>query len=251
MNVIKFPRLRFFYFFIFAVKCIDNQNIFMVMDRSSGIGNPQLYDAMYMIEMLTGALLRNTENLTITVVSYAASLHQTSELEKLSVNPTSGTSITEKMCIDKLKKYEAKLIKTLKNKPKDTVAGRTMELLERDIKKGVQNTVITFAGTVSNYELPTNNPVTRIGEAIQSMKEKVGENNVRFFSAGFFAENGDKRDSDQYKAEVLALANNTISQNNMNKDPIKLMKKLTNSLHQNGVLCKEQSKLVLQCYLDL
>ncbi len=230
--------------------CIDNQNIFIVMDRSSGIGNPQLYDAMYMIEILMGALLRNTKNLTITVVSYATSLHQTSELEKLSVNPTSGTSITEKMCIDKLKEYEAELIKTLQNKPKDTVAGRTMELLERDIKKGVMNTVITFAGTVSNYELPNNNPVTRIGKAIKNMTDKVGEKYVRFFSAGFNAENGDNSDKAQYEDEVLALANNKINHNNIapinigSKEPdvIILMKSLIDSLYQNGVLCKEQCK---------
>ncbi len=76
------------------------------------------------------------------------------------------------------------------NKPKDTVAVRTMELLESDIEKKVMNTVITFAGTVSNYKLLTNHPVTRIGKAIKSMTDKVGEKYVRFFSAGFYAENG-------------------------------------------------------------
>ncbi len=229
--------------------CIDNQNIFIVMDRSSGIGNPQLYEAMYMIEILMGALLRNTKNLTITVVSYATSLQQTSDLEKLSVNPTSGT-ITEKMCIDILKEYEAKLVKTLHNKPKDTVAGRTMELLERDIKKGVMNTVITFAGTVSNFDVLTNNPVTRIGKAIKTMTDKVGEKYVRFFSAGFYAENGGASEKAQYENEVLALANNTISHNNIapinivteKRDVTILMKNLTDSLYQNGVLCKEQCK---------
>ncbi len=234
--------------FLIVEPCIEN--VFIVMDRSSGIGNPQLYDAMYMIEILLGALLRNSRNLTITIVSYATTLYQRSNLEKLSVNLTSGTTITEETCIDALKDYESKLIKTFKNKPRDTVSGRTLELLVSDIEKGTLNTVITFAGTVSNYELPDNNPVTRIGEAILSMKEKVGENNVRFFSAGFYAENGDDRDKAQYEAEVLALADNTTSHNNIapinivskEPDPITLMSHLTDSLYNNGVLCKEQSK---------
>ncbi len=214
------------------------------MDRSRGINNPNLYDAMYMIEMLTGALLRNTKNLKITVLSYADTINQRSKLKRLSVNPTSGTSITEQICIDKLKEYEVELIKTLRNKPNDTVAGRTMELLESDIEKGVMNTVITFAGTVSNYKLPTNNPVTRIGKAIKSIKVKVGEKNVRFISAGFFAENGKDGNEIQYKKEVKALADNKDYQTNINKSPVTLMTELTNSLYDNGVLCKEQSKLV-------
>ncbi len=69
----------------------------------------------------------------------------------------------------------------------------------------MKNTVITFAGTVSNYELPNNNPVTRIGKAIKNMTDKVGEKYVRFFSAGFNAENGDNSDKAQYEDEVLII----------------------------------------------
>ena len=83
------------------------------------------------------------------------------------------------------------------------------------------------------------------------MTDKVGEKYVRFFSAGFNAENGDNSDKAQYEDEVLTLANNTISQNNIiapindythKPEAILLMKSLIDSLYRNRVLCKVQCK---------
>lgn len=215
--------------------CIDNQNVIIVMDRSAGLGNAELYDEMLMIEILTGALLRETKNLTVSVVSYADNIGQTSPLRNMAPTTISGT-VTEAQCNRILEQYERNIQGTFLNKPQDTVSGRTMELLVPFIKKGTKNIVITFPGTLSN-----NDPVSRIRGAITQMKNKVGASNVDFFVAGFYAENGRK---EQYLREVIALADGREDKKVVTAGRLELLRSLSDILFNNGVLCGAQSTYI-------
>ena len=236
-----------FLFIFFAVPCIDNQNIVIVMDRSSGIGQTELWGTMYMIEILTSALLRGTRKLVVSVISYAISL-QDSQLMDLTPRLFTGKKeVDENFCTKTLKRYE----RNMKNvkifpRPLSTHSGWTMHLLNDFIQKDTKTTVITFAGTISN-----GNSLNLIANGIREIKTKVGSSNVQFFAAGFEAENlykGDVRRMKDYYAEVKALGSNNSSQSvvvNIETNAAGFMRAVTDMLYNSGVLCKHQSKLVV------
>ena len=219
----------------------------MVMDRSTGIGQTELWAAMYAIEIFTGALLRGTRNLTVDVVAYAKSLEET-QLRKLTPDLYTGKLVTPSFCNRTLKRYERNIRDTTKYpKPKNTYSGRTIQLLKDMVVPDTKTTVITFSGTLSNK--PSQN-LKSISQGIEDIKAKVGSGNVQFFGAGFEAENyeGDQTRKDNYIREVTALGDNKSTQSavvNIDYKAASFLKAVTEMLFNSGVLCKDQSKLVV------
>ena len=80
------------------------------------------------------------------------------------------------------------------------------------------------------------------------IKVKVGSSNVRFFGAGFEAENlyeGKGTRSKQYYSEVKALGDGKSTQNvvdSIHTNAAGLLKDVTDMLYNNGILCVHQSK---------
>ena len=149
------------------------------MDRSVGIGQTELWGAMYVIEILTSALLKGTKDLVIDVVSYATS-HEGTSLINLTPKLFTGKEVTPLFCTNTLKKYERN-IRNVKEfpRPVHTYSGRTLQLLKDVVQKGTKTTVITFAGTLSN-DPPQN--LIEIENAIKDIiKVKVGSSNVQVF----------------------------------------------------------------------
>ena len=241
--------------FFDLVPCINNQDIFIVMERTTGIGNYDLYESVYMIEVLTGALMRGTNNLAVTVLSYA---DETSNiLRTLSPEAVSG-HVGESDCTTMLYNYETKIVDAFQfgQKPDHTYAGETMERLKSFLRKGVPTTVITFSGTTSDNPARALQKINAGIKAIQN--SRAVNNKVKFFSVGYFSEtvNGDAHRIDEYESEVRALGENKQQQVAIDSsdpkqtDTIKLFKKLISNLYNEGVLCNEQSEcfnMVLKC----
>ena len=215
------------------------------MDRSVGIGQTELWGAMYAIEILASALLKGTRKLVINVESYATS-HEGTSLINLTPKLYTGKEITPQFCTNTLKKYERN-IRNVRDfpRPQHTYSGRTLQLLKDVVQKGTKTTVITFAGTLSN-DPPQN--LIEIENAIKDIKVKVGSSNVRFFGAGFEAENlyeGGGIRSKQYYGEVKALGDGKSTQNvvdSIHTNAAGLVKDVTDMLYNNGILCAHQSK---------
>ena len=220
-----------------------------------GVGNPDLSRSVYMIEVLTGALLRGTKNLAVTVLSYADGTSNT--LRTLSPEAVTG-HVGESECNKILFKYETEMVNSFKlgQKPENTYAGETMEQLKSFLRNGVPTTVITFSGTTSdNPEME----LQKINAGIKAIQNSRAVNDkVKFFSVGYFSEtvNGDTHRINEYESEVRALGENNKqrvaidSSDPDQKDPIKLFKKLISNLYNEGVLCNEQSEcfnMVLKC----
>ena len=217
------------------------------MDRSTGIGQTELWGAMYAIEILTGALYRGSRNLIVSVVSYATTLEET-ELLDLTPRLYTNREVTFRRCINTLKRYERNIASSSNRRPGNTYSGKTIELLKDFIKNGTKTTVITFAGTLSNDPQQNLNSITR---GIKAIKDKVGASNVKFFAAGFEAENfqvGEPGRKENYYKEVNTLADGNSDQevvSNVENKPAALLKNITDKLYNNGVFCQPQSKPVV------
>ena len=200
-----------------------------------------------MLELLSAALLKDTQDLGLSVLSYASSRSQT---DLTNLIPDLQMPFTKAQCSDVCESIEDSIYGG--RLPTDTYSDETMELVDKFVTKGRQTTIITIAGTVSNgnYQDPSSPDYTpgNIADAITKIKTKVGNPSlVKFFSAGYIGDqvgtNTDTRAN--YRTELKSLADENSGRVVVNSDQIVLFNDLLQMLRFEGVLCSLQRKSVI------
>ena len=218
-----------------------------LFDRSQGNSNFPLWRSGLILELLSAALLKDTQNLGLSILSYASSRSQTVLTNLI---PSISVPFSRAKCLTICESIEDSVYSGII--PTDTYSDVTMELVDKFVTKGRRTTIITIAGTVSNgnYQDSTSPDYTpgNIAAAIEKVEMKVGNPSlVKFFSAGYIGNqvgtNVNTRAN--YKTELKSLADEVDQRVFVNSNQTMLFTDLLGRLRLEGVLCSLQSKSVI------
>lgn len=212
-----------------------------MLDRSLGNNNYDLWTAGLFCELLSSTLTRDTDDLRIKLYPYVDTTDQKTLLDFIdsSIEPP----FSDKECVSMTEGIEGNLIGT--KRPTQTYSDETLELLDSNVQKDRQTTVITITGSPSNgkFDNSKDGVPNKITEAIKDVKSKVGSSaKVTFYVAAYEGANFVQSDLPNYKLETAALSDYIEEQEISDKSQSVVFRDLINRLRQDGILCKNQSE---------
>ena len=197
-----------------------------------------------MLELITAALLKDTKDLSVSVIPYVSSRDQ-----KILQNliPAKENPFSKSECLKVVESIENSIYG--RRLPTDTYSDVTLNLFDSLVRRNRQTTIVTLAGTVSNgdfqdssspYYTPGN-----IATSISKITSTVGRSSlVKYFAAGFYG-TGIRNNPTKminYETEITLLAAGNLDRAIMDSNQVRLFRKLLQRLRNEGVFCDIQSK---------
>ena len=197
-----------------------------------------------MLELVSSAMLKGTQDLGLSVLSYASSRSQTSLINLI---PNVQMPFTETQCLDVSKSIEDAIYGG--RLPTDTYSDNTMDLVAKLVRRGRRTTIITIAGSVSNgnFDNPSSSIYTpgKIADAITKIEMKVGDPSlVNFFAVGYIGSKIGNNEATKanYRMELKSLADKNRQRVVVNSNQIELYNDMLQLLRSEGVMCSTQRK---------